>query len=139
MSLQILDNDGLPVVGIQFEEGDVTISIDGGPFANTTNLPTTRRPDSATIDLDFLTAAENVAGAEIVFADQLDPNDPNSVAEWQSVTVLIEADQVLEEVTRIPDRAPEPIARGAESNKIGTIGTETDTIRTRTENVEESA
>lgn len=135
MSLQILDNDGLPVAGIQFVPGDIKISIGGGEFVNTNDLPATRRIDSATIDLDFLSAEENVAGAEIVFADQIDPNDPNSVAEWQSVTVLIEEDQVLEEVTRIPDRAPEPIARGAESNKIGTIGTETDTIRTRTENV----
>ena len=75
---------GEPFAGITFEEGDVQISINGGVFQNVGTLPTTRRPDSAIIDLTFLSAAENVVGAEIRFLDQTVP------PKWYGETITIE-------------------------------------------------
>jgi len=49
--------------------GDVTISVAGGAFANTTNLPTLRASGSPVIDL-VLTSAEAVSTAIVRFIDQ---------------------------------------------------------------------
>jgi len=49
--------------------GDVTISVGGGAFANTTNLPTLRASGSPVIDL-VLTSAEAVSSAIVRFVDQ---------------------------------------------------------------------
>ena len=81
---------GEPFVGITFEEGDVQISLSGGVFQNVGTLPATRRPDSAIIDLTFLSATENVVGAEIRFRDQTVP------AEWFGETITIEEGETFE-------------------------------------------
>jgi hypothetical protein len=49
--------------------GDVTISVGGGAFVNTTNLPTLRASGSPVIDL-VLTSAEVVSSAIVRFVDQ---------------------------------------------------------------------
>ena len=89
-AIQIISEaTGLPLVGFALEDGDVQISINGGEYVNLTNLPTTRREDSAIYDLD-LTEAEDVPGAEIRFKDQVDPNsNPVRALEWRGPTITI--------------------------------------------------
>ena len=94
-AIQIISEaTGLPLTGFALETGDVQISINGGEYTNLTNLPTTRREDSAIYDLD-LTEAENVPGAEIRFRDQVDPNsNPVRVLEWRGPTITIDSSDV---------------------------------------------
>jgi len=58
--------------GVELSEGDATISINGSEFENLTNLPVTRRENSAVYDL-VLTGDEDVPGAEIRIEDQSTP------------------------------------------------------------------
>ena len=86
MNFFIEDTNGVQLKGLVLADGDATISINGSPFVNLTNLPVTRRADSVIFDLD-LTEDEDVVGAEIRIEDQGPP-------QWRPLSITIDESNV---------------------------------------------
>lgn len=97
-TFHIEDLKGIEIKGLELDDGDAKISINGSEFVDLTNLPVVRREDSSIFDLN-LTAEERVVGAEIRIEDQSTP------ITWLPLSITIEDSNVAAEAVQPSDIA----------------------------------